>query len=541
MGHLHRVFFGLLLPASVLMGCASGGCGLEGEPPCSAKDYYIPGKGVWADRSESPGEKFLRGLFFPKSKRLKTSIKNFDKAHQIYATRMTREALKNNQDGQLSDWKSPYNKNVHGSNGPVSTDGSCRTFVSYVHNGYESLQIGGTACMENNQWVFKKISPATQWRQQPGKQKQPKQIVKKSSLRSKVADATSRSKDSTPPSIQIASSITVKEDSPTIRGKVSDKNKVVQVTVNGVESSLSGGSFSFQRYVPLTGTKVTIEAVDEWGNRSKKTVSLKRKETQVATNYFPSLNPTKFSSKKNSNAVALIIGIQNYTETFSAKFADRDATFFRDYARRKLGVPERNIKMLTNEKADLSDIIKATNVWLPSATQGGQSDIYVFFAGHGLVSESDKEIYLLPQSAIPQVLDQTAIQRKKLFDDIASTQPRSVTVFLDTCYSGTSRNEETLVAQRGIIIVPIKQSIPANFTVFSAAGMKQTAKMLDEAEHGLFSYYLMKGMEGDADSNKDKQITSGELHNYVLANVTRLQRNQTPEMQGDSKRVLVRW
>ena len=80
-----------------------------------------------------------------------------------------------------------------------------------------------------------------------------------------------------------------------------------------------------------------------------------------------------------------------------------------------------------------------------------------------------------------------------------------------------------------------------NFTVFSAAGMKQTAKMLDDAKHGLFSYYLMKGMEGDADSNKDKQITSGELHNYVLANVTRLQRNQTPEMQGDSKRVLVRW
>ena len=157
------------------------------------------------------------------------------------------------------------------------------------------------------------------------------------------------------------------------------------------------------------------------------------------------------------------------------------------------------------------------------------------------LSESDKEIYLLSHRTIPQVLDQTAIQRKKLFDNIVSTQPRSVTVFLDTCYSGTSRNEETLVAQRGLAIEPMKQSTPDNFTVFSAAGMKQTAKMLDEAEHGLFSYYLMKGMEGDADSNKDRQITSGELHNYVLANVTRLQRNQTPEMQGDSKRVLVRW
>ena len=32
----------------------------------------------------------------------------------------------------------------------------------------------------------------------------------------------------------------------------------------------------------------------------------------------------------------------------------------------------------------------------------------------------------------------------------------------------------------------------------------------------MFSYFLMKGMEGDADANKDNQITAGELHAYVL-------------------------
>ena len=78
-------------------------------------------------------------------------------------------------------------------------------------------------------------------------------------------------------------------------------------------------------------------------------------------------------------------------------------------------------------------------------------------------------------------------------------------------------------------------------TVFSAAGMKQTVKTLAEAQHGLFSYYLMKGIEGPADGDKDKKITAGELHQYVLANVSRLQQNQTPELQGDAKKVLVRW
>ena len=75
--------------------------------------------------------------------------------------------------------------------------------------------------------------------------------------------------------------------------------------------------------------------------------------------------------------------------------------------------------------------------------------------------------------------------------------------------------------------------------------MKQTVKTLAEAQHGLFSYYLMKGMEGDADANKDHKITAGELHAYLGSRVkkqaVRLGREQTPELSGDGERVLVRW
>ena len=96
-------------------------------------------------------------MLFPKSKKLKTSIKNFDKIDQKYATKTLRETLKNNRDGQLSTWKSPNKETVYGSTGPVSTHGNCREFVSYVQNGYESLQIGGTACLENNEWILKEL------------------------------------------------------------------------------------------------------------------------------------------------------------------------------------------------------------------------------------------------------------------------------------------------------------------------------------------------------------------------------------------------
>ena len=85
-------------------------------------------------------------------------------------------------------------------------------------------------------------------------------------------------------------------------------------------------------------------------------------------------------------------------------------------------------------------------------------------------------MYLLPYDGAPELLDDTAILRDRLFTDIASANPRSVTVFLDTCYSGTTRGTDMLIASRPIAIKALKQSVPDNFTVFTAAAGDQTAK-----------------------------------------------------------------
>ena len=99
-----------------------------------------------------------------------------------------------------------------------------------------------------------------------------------------------------------------------------------------------------------------------------------------------------------------------------------------------------------------------------------------------------------------------------------------------------------LIASRPIAIKALKQSVPDNFTVFTAAAGDQTAKPLEEAKHGMFSYFLMKGMEGEADQNQDNTITAGELHSYVQQNVVQQSSgSQTPELQGDAERVLVRF
>ena len=195
-----------------------------------------------------------------------------------------------------------------------------------------------------------------------------------------------------------------------------------------------------------------------------------------------------------------------------------------------------------NDQANEKEVLIAAKRWLARASSSGETDIYVFFAGHGLASDDGEKMYLLPYDGAPELLDKTAVLRDELFADLQAANPRSVTVFLDTCYSGTTRGPDMLIASRPIAIRAREQSIPEGFTVMTAAAGDQTAKPLEEAKHGMFSYFLMKGMEGDADANQDNQITAGELHAYVQQNVIQQSSgSQTPELQGDADRVLVRF
>ena len=156
-----------------------------------------------------------------------------------------------------------------------------------------------------------------------------------------------------------------------------------------------------------------------------------------------------------------------------------------------------------------------------------------------------KELYLLTHDTITEFIDETALNRNEIFNDIAQYNPKSVTVFLDTCYSGAGRadGEMLLAMAKGLVVVDEQQQkLPDNFTLFTAASAQESAWSLPEAQHGTFSYFLMKGMEGNADLNGDKKLTNGELRDYLLDNVGRYaQQQQTPQMVGDPNEVLIKF
>lgn len=352
--------------------------------------------------------------------------------------------------------------------------------------------------------------------------------------------------DNDAPVIEIAQNIIVSDTSYVIEGKVSDKSDKIFVEIDGQPIEVRKGKFKAKRYSPVD-EQVKIVAIDQWGNKSKpKIVNIKIniEETVVAENLEP-LNPSNIRTKSSNEKIAIIIGIENYSEAPKANYANLDAQYFFDYARKAFGVKKQNINLLINENATVVKTDKALSLWLKSKIKKNRSDLIIFFAGHGLASTDGKELYLLPQDGNPDRLERTALSRTDLFREIIELNPRNVTMFLDTCYSGVSRDEQMLLASaRPIRIVADEQDgIPDNFTIFSASKLDQISSGLKEAKHGIFSYYLMKGLEGNADSNQDNKITNGELLAYMDENVSQKAaeqgRQQNPSLAGDLNKVLI--
>ena len=110
-----------------------------------------------------------------------------------------------------------------------------------------------------------------------------------------------------------------------------------------------------------------------FGNKSETTVQLVRATVVVEEDKFDFLDPRKIKAKTNKNAVAIIIGIEDYENTFAAPFATNDAVTFNDFARLSLGIPTNNIKLLTNDEAERNDTLKVDGFLRCSARRANRT------------------------------------------------------------------------------------------------------------------------------------------------------------------------
>ena len=248
------------------------------------------------------------------------------------------------------------------------------------------------------------------------------------------------------------------------------------------------------------------------------------------------------SLTKLENGLCVIFGIEDYRYAPGADFAERDATTFHEYAKSVFGIPERNIYFQTNENATKGEFDKifVGNGWLARRVKRGESDVIFYFSGHGAPDINTQRPYIVPWDIDPNFAH-TALPIDKIYENLSGLGAKSVTIFLDACFSGQSKGKMVI---HGRPLMPVQIEAPsADITVFTAS--PQISSVYSEKKHGLFTYYLLKGLQGYGDLNGDKEIRVGELSDYVKNNVSRearhMDREQVPQLlSGDRERVLVR-
>jgi len=333
-----------------------------------------------------------------------------------------------------------------------------------------------------------------------------------------------------------------------LEGTVTDTSGIAELAIDGNPTKFdASGTFTVRRFMPVGETKLLVTATDIYGNTATEQVVVTR--TSAKTNSFasePTLGAPQREASQKSNAIALIIGIDEYSKAPRAKHAENDARLFYDYASTSLGIPAHRIKLLTGNKATRVNILSEL-LWLESTVIENETEVLLYFAGHGLGVPDGNNTFLFTHDSLPTLPKETGLDREELLLKIAQTKPKSTLVFLDTCYSGSGRGgEENLVADsRALVIRPRDVKAPDGFSLFSAASGRQLANSHPQQKNGLFSYYVMRGLNGEADANKDDQLTASELQQYVLSNVKRSAnfygRPQTPELTGDTTRVIADW
>lgn len=240
------------------------------------------------------------------------------------------------------------------------------------------------------------------------------------------------------------------------------------------------------------------------------------------------LNAPGYSSPERPDDLAVIVGVESYSDIATkAPYAERDAAAFKAHAR-ALGVPERNIVLLTGSKAVKSALEKNVEGWLPRLAKP-DSRVYFYFSGHGAPDVKTGRAYLVPWDGDPNFLDATAYPVSRLYEKLSQLPAKQVLVALDSCFSGAGGRSVLASGARPLVTKLEKAAVPAKLTVLAASASDEISGSLDDKRAGAFTWFLLEGLNMGKRSAK-------ELHAYLTPKVQdearRLNRDQTPQLLG---------
>ncbi len=242
---------------------------------------------------------------------------------------------------------------------------------------------------------------------------------------------------------------------------------------------------------------------------------------------------------KSPQTFALLVGISKYKYIRPLQYADKDAELVKEFLKSPAGgrLSDDNIFMLLNENADNANFWSKGFQWLKAKKLQKGDRLFIYMAGHGDAIDEDQFFFLgydcNPGGDKNNYLVGGAIQLFNLKKKIANETAKGVEVFfiMDACRSNELPGGTT---GQNFLNSAISEK-KAGEIIMLATGAGQES--LEDASigngHGLFTYYLIDGLRGLADSIniKDYKVTLNEIKSYVDQNVSEVARKRFNKTQ----------
>lgn len=237
---------------------------------------------------------------------------------------------------------------------------------------------------------------------------------------------------------------------------------------------------------------------------------------------------------------ALVVGISNYQDDAipDLRFAHQDAQAFADYLidRPVDKVKTENLKLLINEEATGGNVHSALRSLIKESQAGDK--VVIYFAGHGDVETlfPDEPGHLLVYDTPSNNYSANSLSLDHVRRTVNALVKQEVQVMIvtDACHAGKLAGSEVNGAQAATSAMA--EQFNSEIKILSC----QSNEFSQEGEQwgsgrGVFSWYLIQGLTGMADTDQDLQVTIKELRRFLEDKVEAdvAPKRQTPVFIGD--------
>ena len=255
-------------------------------------------------------------------------------------------------------------------------------------------------------------------------------------------------------------------------------------------------------------------AVSDSGTRTQlptQTLALSIQPTGINADDVDQI-PALATGFRQPHTYLISIGIGSYRDQQvpSRKFAALDAEMVSSYFQSLGGLPASNVHLLQDWKAIRSDIDEALLDWLPPH-MNKDAVVIVYFAGLASVS-STGETFLVPYDGTATTTSR-AYPLKDLEAALSRLRAKHTVFLFDGIVSPMGPYSRTKTA--------LPQWNPTGSSTLHVIGTSGIGRGLedDQYRHGLFTYYLLRALRGEADTNRDGDVTLGETVTYLSQKV----------------------